>query len=171
MRVCHADRVLDGSQRYCRRSRADLRSGPPSHKGHDVHDQVKGRRYYKRSRADLRGGLRSPKDHGVRGRVRGRRCCKRNKADPHDVPQSPSDHDNHVQVKDRNHYHRLAHYDVALHGAPSEVHDALANVLAEVSFQAFVAEPFGGDGLCHDGLMDRIFVRFVNVPSLQTNCP
>ena len=135
MRVCHADRVLDGSQRYCRRSRADLR-----------------------------GGLRSPKDHGVHGRVRGRRCCKHNKAGPHDVLQSPSDHDNYGRVKDQNHYHQLAHYDVALHDALNAAHEFLAYVLAEVSFQAFVVEPFGDDGLCHDGQMDRISVRSVNVP-------
>ena len=135
MHVCHADRVLDGNQRYCRRRRADPRDG-----------------------------LRFPKDHDVHDRARCRRYCKRSKEDLRDVPRSPSDHDNHVQVKDRNHYHRLAHYDVALHGAPSEVHDAPANVLAEVSFQAFVIEPFVGDGLCHDGQMGRISARSENVP-------
>ena len=64
----------------------------------------------------------------------------------------------------RSHCHRLAHYDVALHDALNVAHELLAYVLAEVSFQAFVVEPFGGDGLCRDGQTDRISIRSVSAP-------
>ena len=53
---------------------------------------------------------------------------------------------------------------MALHDALNVVHELLACVLAKVSFQAFVAEPFGGYELCHDGQTDRISVRSVNAP-------